>query len=85
MGSNEWVTFADVEEKQLGAGDKGDYFNLLGVLSYVNSENALYKACPTEACNKKLVDQENGLYRCEKCNREYPDYKYRVIMSVSTP
>ena len=41
-----------------------------------------FQACPTEACNKKVVDQGNGMYRCEKCAREFPNYKWRMILSV---
>lgn len=82
-GSNEWIMFSDAESRQLGAGEKGDYFNLLGVLTFIFSDNAVYKACPQDLCNKKVVDQENGLFRCEKCNREFPNYKYRLLLGVS--
>ncbi|KAH9644803.1 hypothetical protein HF086_007891 [Spodoptera exigua] len=82
-GSSEWITFSDAEARQLGSGDKGDYFSLLGVLTFTFADNAVYKACPQEQCNKKLVDQENGLYRCEKCNREYPNYKYRLLLAAN--
>ncbi|CAH2096286.1 unnamed protein product [Euphydryas editha] len=86
-GSGEWLTFAEAEERKLGTGEKGDYFNLLGVLTFTFADNAIYKACPQEQCNKKLVDQENGLLRCEKCNREYPNFKYRLLLgaNVSDP
>lgn len=43
----------------------------------------MYQACPTAECNKKVVDQGNGLYRCEKCNREFPNYKWRMILSAN--
>lgn len=43
----------------------------------------MYQACPTQDCNKKVIDQQNGLYRCEKCDREFPNFKYRMILSVS--
>lgn len=82
-GSNEWITFSEAEAKQLGSGDKGDYYSMLGVLTFTFTDNAVYKACPQEQCNKKLVDQENGLFRCEKCNREYPNFKYRILLGVS--
>ncbi|XP_072949136.1 replication protein A 70 kDa DNA-binding subunit [Epargyreus clarus] len=82
-GSGEWLTFAEAEERQLGAGDKGDYFSLLGTLTFTYPDNAVYKACPSDQCNKKLVDQENGLYRCEKCNREYPNFKYRLLLAAN--
>ncbi|CAH2048570.1 unnamed protein product, partial [Iphiclides podalirius] len=83
----EWLTFAEAEARQLGAGERGDYYSLLGVLTFTYADNAVYKACPQEQCNKKLVDQENGLYRCEKCNREYPNFKYRLLLgaNVSDP
>ncbi|OWR41201.1 replication protein A 70 kDa DNA-binding subunit [Danaus plexippus] len=86
-GNAEWMTFAEAEERRLGTGDKADYFSLLGVLTFTFADNAVYKACPQEQCNKKLVDQQNGLYRCEKCNREYPNYKYRLLLgaTVSDP
>lgn len=86
-GSNEWLTFSEAEARQLGSGDKGDFYNLLGVLTFTFSENALYKACPQEQCNKKVVDQDNGSYRCEKCNREYPNFKHRLLLgaNVSDP
>ncbi|XP_026327131.1 replication protein A 70 kDa DNA-binding subunit isoform X2 [Hyposmocoma kahamanoa] len=86
-GSNEWITFAEAEARQLGSGEKGDYYNLVGVLTFTFADNAVYKACPQDQCNKKLVDQENGLFRCEKCNREYPNFKYRLLLgaNVSDP
>jgi hypothetical protein len=40
------------------------------------------QACPQQDCNKKVVDQANGFYRCEKCQKEFPDFKYRMILSV---
>ncbi|XP_047533064.1 replication protein A 70 kDa DNA-binding subunit-like [Vanessa atalanta] len=85
--SGEWITFSEAEARKLGSGEKGDYYNLLGVLTFTFADNAVYKACPQEQCNKKLVDQENGLFRCEKCNREYPNYKYRLLLgaNVSDP
>lgn len=82
-GSNEWISFSEAESRQLGTGEKGDYYSLLGVLTFTFSENAVYKACPQEQCNKKLVDQENGLFRCEKCNREYPNYKHRILLAAN--
>lgn len=43
----------------------------------------MYQACPSQDCNKKVIDEQNGLYRCEKCDREFPNFKYRMILSVS--
>uniref|UniRef100_A0A6V7LU53 Replication factor A C-terminal domain-containing protein n=1 Tax=Bracon brevicornis TaxID=1563983 RepID=A0A6V7LU53_9HYME len=51
-------------------------------IALFRSENALYKACPTETCNKKVIDQGEN-FRCEKCNLDFPNYKYRLLGQVN--
>uniref|UniRef100_A0A0C9QFQ3 Replication protein A subunit n=1 Tax=Fopius arisanus TaxID=64838 RepID=A0A0C9QFQ3_9HYME len=51
-------------------------------VSFVRSENAIYKACPTDSCNKKVIDSD-GCFRCEKCDRDFPNFKYRFIAQVT--
>ncbi|XP_050350813.1 replication protein A 70 kDa DNA-binding subunit-like [Nymphalis io] len=79
-GKTEWITFKEAETRRTGSLEKGDYYNLLGVLIYTFADNAVYKACPQDSCNRKVLDQENGLFRCEKCDREYTNFKYRLIL-----
>lgn len=62
---------------------KADYFSSVATVVYLRKENCMYQACPTQDCNKKVIDQQNGLYRCEKCDSEFPSFKYRIILSVS--
>ncbi|KAM8898436.1 replication protein A 70 kDa DNA-binding subunit-like isoform 2-T2 [Spinachia spinachia] len=78
-----WKTLSDVKSEQLGQGEKADYFTCLASVLYIRKENCLYQACPSADCNKKVVDQQNGLYRCEKCNREFPNFKYRLLLSAN--
>ncbi|XP_031735623.1 replication protein A 70 kDa DNA-binding subunit-like [Anarrhichthys ocellatus] len=78
-----WKTLSDVKNEKLGHGEKADYFSCLATLLYIRKENCLYQACPSADCNKKVVDQQNGLYRCEKCNREFPNFKYRLLLSAN--
>ena len=54
-----------------------------GVISLIRKDNALYKSCPTEGCKKKVVDMGNEMWKCEKCNREFPNFKYRILTNVS--
>lgn len=77
-----WMSFREVQESGLGNSEKGDYYQVKANIMLMRPENCLYKACPTEECNKKVIDLENGMYRCEKCNREYPNFKYRLLASV---
>jgi len=80
--SGQFKSLGQMKAENLGMGDKPDYFTTTVTVSFVRKENCLYKACPSADCNKKVVD-EGGEYRCEKCNRTYPDYQYRLIMSAN--
>uniref|UniRef100_A0A336LJ18 Replication protein A subunit n=1 Tax=Culicoides sonorensis TaxID=179676 RepID=A0A336LJ18_CULSO len=80
--STEWMSFYETKEHNLGTGDKPDYFQCKALVHSIRSSNAIYKACPTTDCNKKLVDLENGSYRCEKCNAEFNNYKYRLLFNM---
>ncbi|XP_035864904.1 replication protein A 70 kDa DNA-binding subunit-like isoform X4 [Sander lucioperca] len=78
-----WKTLSDVKNEQLGQAEKTDYFSCMATVLYTRKENCLYQACPSADCNKKVIDQQNGLYRCEKCNQEFPNFKYRLILSAN--
>ncbi|RZC33487.1 BORA N, Rep fac-A C and/or tRNA anti-codon domain containing protein, partial [Asbolus verrucosus] len=80
-----WMTFKEVQDNELGHSYRGDYYQTMGTILLTRSDKLLYKACPTTDCNKKVIDMENGMYRCEKCNREYPNFKYRLLPNISTP
>ncbi|KAL3856901.1 hypothetical protein ACJMK2_011607 [Sinanodonta woodiana] len=82
-GGTNWKFFSQVKSENLGQGDKADYFTSKGTVIFLRKENCMYQACPTETCNKKVIDQGNGMFRCEKCNREFPDFKWRMILSVN--
>ncbi|KAB0796289.1 hypothetical protein PPYR_10350 [Photinus pyralis] len=79
----QWINVKDVQEMGMGQGDKGDYFQVVGTILLYRSENGIYKACPKEDCKKKAADQGNGMYRCDKCNREYPNFKYLLLGSAN--
>ncbi|XP_029467040.1 replication protein A 70 kDa DNA-binding subunit isoform X2 [Rhinatrema bivittatum] len=82
-GNTNWKTLREVKSESLGHGDKADYFTSVATIVYFRKENCLYQACPSQDCNKKVIDQQNGLYRCEKCNSEFPNFKYRLILSAN--
>lgn len=82
-GSTNWKTLSDVKTEQLGHGEKADYYTCIATIVYLRKENCLYQACPSQDCNKKVVDQQNGMFRCEKCDKEFPNFKYRLILSAN--
>uniref|UniRef100_A0A8C3M292 Replication protein A subunit n=1 Tax=Chrysolophus pictus TaxID=9089 RepID=A0A8C3M292_CHRPC len=78
-----WKTLYEAKSERLGQGDKADYFSCVGTIVHLRKENCMYQACPSQDCNKKVIDQQNGLYRCEKCDREFPNFKYRMMLLVT--
>nr|XP_057936409.1 replication protein A 70 kDa DNA-binding subunit [Doryrhamphus excisus] len=82
-GSTNWKTLSDVKTEHLGHGQKADYYTCLATIVYLRKEYCLYQACPSQDCNKKVVDQQNGMFRCEKCDKEFPNFKYRLILSAN--
>ncbi|KAI9099508.1 hypothetical protein DFS34DRAFT_617799 [Phlyctochytrium arcticum] len=73
---------SQIKDENLGMNEKPDYFKIRGTVMYIRTENPWYPACPTEKCNKKVVEIGNG-WRCEKCDRVYPNPSYRYILSIT--
>ncbi|CAI6344445.1 unnamed protein product [Macrosiphum euphorbiae] len=80
--NNQFLTIKGAQLAQLGSGEKADYFSMYSHLIFVKSESALYKACPKPDCQKKVIDRNDGTYRCEKCNDETENFKYRLMLSA---
>ena len=84
-GRDVYKTVAQIRDEGLGMNEEYDYFNIKGTIIYVKSENNAYPACSTEGCNKKVVEAEEGQWRCEKCNTtwEKPSYRYTLSINVA--
>ena len=52
-----------------------------------SKDKALYKACGEEVdgkvCNKKVVENGDGTYRCEKCARDKATFKWRIMLQIN--
>ncbi|KFM74172.1 Replication protein A DNA-binding subunit, partial [Stegodyphus mimosarum] len=79
----QWKTFAQAASENLGMGDKADYYVSKATVVMLRKENCMYMSCPSEDCKKKVIDMNNGIYRCEKCSREYNEFKWRLLLSIS--
>uniref|UniRef100_A0A914BYU2 Replication protein A subunit n=1 Tax=Acrobeloides nanus TaxID=290746 RepID=A0A914BYU2_9BILA len=60
----------------------GDYFNIVAIVTSIKGDTAIYKACVTDNCRKKLVQMDNNQYRCEKCDVTTPNYKHAIILAL---
>lgn len=81
--NNEWLTFYEIVYRNLGAGDKADYFMCKALIQTVRTQNALYKACPQPECNKKVIEEGDSFYRCERCKTSSEKFKYRLLVNMS--
>lgn len=82
-GSTDWVTFHEAKELKLGSNqEKADYFQTVGMVHAIRQSNMTYKACPKPDCNKKIVDNGDGTYRCDKCSADTHDFKNRLLCNV---
>ncbi|KAG1756344.1 uncharacterized protein EDB91DRAFT_1260389 [Suillus paluster] len=79
---NEMKHLSDVKESQLGMSDKAEFFSTRATIMHIKSESISYPACPTQGCNKKVVDVGDG-WRCEKCDKTFERPEYRYIMSMA--
>ncbi|XP_043470939.1 replication protein A 70 kDa DNA-binding subunit-like [Leptopilina heterotoma] len=78
-----WLNFLQVQEQNIGLQEKNNMFLTKAVIGSLNHQNCLYKACPSDNCNKKLLDPINGMYRCVKCNADFPNFTYKMIIQAS--
>ncbi|TDG49079.1 hypothetical protein AWZ03_004564 [Drosophila navojoa] len=83
--SSELITLKDAYLRNLGSGDRLNYFQCIAIVQNVIQPNSFYKACPQMYCNKKVVDEGDGQYRCEPCGTVSPNFKYflRVKIKIS--
>lgn len=77
-----WLTFGEAKDMGVSNNQAEDFIAKVTV-NMIRTENLVYKSCPTDGCNKKLIDQANGMYRCEKCSKEFPSFKYRLLANVN--
>lgn len=77
------ITIATANETKLGFNEKPDYFSMKASVSFVKPDNFSYPACATEGCSKKVIEQSDGTWRCERCSVNHPEPLHRYILTIS--
>lgn len=73
-------SFGEIKEANIQ--DKPEYFSNHAAIVFVKKDNCMYQACPSADCNKKVMQESATEYRCEKCDKLYPNFKYRLMLTV---
>lgn len=76
-------TIAQVKDENLGMSENVDYFSTKVTIVYIKQDMFAYPACLSKDCNKKVIEDGDGTWRCEKCNINHPKPEYRLIMQLS--
>lgn len=75
---------SNIKEQHLGRSDRPDYFTTVATVLYIKSDGLIsYPACPTEGCNKKVIEESPGKWRCEKCTQIFDRCDHRYILSIN--
>ncbi|KAL3231105.1 Replication factor A protein 1 [Nakaseomyces bracarensis] len=77
------ITIARAEAENLGKSERGDFFSVKAAISFMKVDNFAYPACSNENCNKKVIEQPDGTWRCEKCDINNPSPRWRYILTIS--
>jgi replication factor A1 len=84
-------TISCIKDENLGHGEKvfyfsfiiqPDYLSIRATVTYIKSDTLSYPACPTEGCNKKVLESGSG-WRCEKCDKSYEEPLHRYILTLT--
>lgn len=90
---NNRKSILQAQEENLGMSEKPDFFNIKATVNFFKTENFCYPACnnslqsssqqPSTTCNRKVVEQPDGTWRCEKCDINFNEPHYRYILNCS--
>jgi len=84
FGGDRRLTFQQVKDENLGMNEKPDYFVVKGTITFFRHDlekPPWYNSCPMPECNKKVIQIDANNWRCEACNKNFPEAPPRFILS----
>lgn len=77
-------TITQIKDEKLGTSDKPDWITVSATISFIKVDNFCYTACPImigdRQCNKKVTNNGDGKWRCERCDQSVDECDYRYIL-----
>ncbi|XP_040986681.1 replication protein A 70 kDa DNA-binding subunit A-like [Juglans microcarpa x Juglans regia] len=77
-------TISQIKDEKLGTSEKPDWITVSATISFVKVDNFCYTACPImigdRQCNKKVTNNGDGKWRCDRCDQSIEECDYRYIL-----
>ncbi|ODQ66035.1 replication factor-a protein [Nadsonia fulvescens var. elongata DSM 6958] len=67
----------------VGKAEKGEYFTVVATVLMFKSETFAYPSCQSDNCNKKVIEDSDGRWRCERCDKSFDTPAYRYILNLN--
>jgi len=79
ISSGTLCTLSDIKSATAG-NDTPQTFTVEASFISFKLDKMMYPACPTETCRKQVIDQNGAGFRCEKCDKTFPECDMRYIV-----
>ncbi|XP_024531193.1 replication protein A 70 kDa DNA-binding subunit A isoform X2 [Selaginella moellendorffii] len=79
-------TVSQIKDEGLGRSEKPDFVTIRATIHFIKTDSFCYTACPLQIgdrqCSKKVTNNGDGTWRCERCDRTVPECDYRYMLSI---
>ncbi|KAG9456509.1 hypothetical protein H6P81_001017 [Aristolochia fimbriata] len=79
-------TVAQIKDEGLGRSEKADWISVKASVSFIKTDRFCYEACPLlvgdRQCNKKVINNGDGRWQCERCDQSFPQRDYRYLLQL---
>lgn len=76
------ITIDQILTDRLGRSEKADFFKVKARISSIGQRTIAYPSCTNNDCKKKVIEESDGQWRCEKCEITIPEPQYRYILNL---
>ncbi|CAN4076368.1 unnamed protein product [Withania somnifera] len=77
-------TISQIKDERLGTSEKPDWITISATVTFIKVDNFSYTACPLmigdRQCNKKVTNNGDGKWRCDRCDQIVDECEYRYIL-----
>lgn len=77
-------TVSQIKDEGLGTKEKPDWITISATIVYIKFDNFCYTACPImigdRPCNKKVMNNGDGRWHCDRCDQSIVECDYRYIL-----